>query len=350
MLQSRINRFKFDFHSIPPTFLSSRVAIFLLVFILSLGVLGFKWIEGYSWVDAIYMCIITISTVGYTEAMPLTDLGKIFTSVYIMLTVGVFAYILSVFTYYIIQGEIFKKMHTNYIEQSIEQLEDHVILCGYGRYGKEVSNHFIQQRVPFVLIERDANRIQQLRESADRVLYICDDATHDDALIKAGIERAKALISALPDDSDNVFTVLSARQLNKQLNIISRANDPRSDRKLQLAGANHVILPDQIGGFYMATLVAKPGTIEFFSFLTSEYQNDISFEEINYEDLPTPFRGLSIRDMKLREKTGTNVIGYKQENGEYVINPGPETILGPNTSLIVLGDHNQLEALRTYME
>ena len=340
---------KVSLHSIPPNFLSSRLALLLLFFIITIGIIGYKWIEGYGWIDAIYMVVITISTVGFTEAQPLSETGRLFTAIYIMLTVGIFAYILSVFSYYVIQGEIFKKMHTNYIQKGIEQLNGHVILCGYGRYGREVAQQYFKQKIEFVIIERSDERLQLIRESPEAILYVGGDATHDETLMKAGVEKAGALISALPDDSDNVFTVLSARQLNPTLNIISRANDPRSEKKLQLAGADHVIMPDQIGGFYMANLVSKPGAIDFFSFLTNEYQSDIGFEEVSFEDLPAKFHGLSIRQLRIRELTGTNVIGFKQDDGSYIINPGPDTTLAPGNSLIIIGDRSQLKVMIDYL-
>ena len=169
-------------------------------------------------------------------------------------------------------------------------------------------------------------------------------------LIEAGIQRAKAIICALADDSDNLFIVLSARQLAPKINIISRAMDPRSEKKLMMAGANHVVMPEQIGGFYMATLVSKPGAVEFFSFITREYQSDIRFEEIHFDDLPASSRHIAMRDLHLRARTGVNVIGHRDKNGNYHVNPAPETILAPDESFIVLGNEEQLEKLHRMLE
>jgi voltage-gated potassium channel len=177
-----------------------------------------------------------------------------------------------------------------------------------------------------------------------------EDATHDEVLIKAGIKQASSLISALPDDSDNVFAVLTARQLSPQLNIISRAKDFRSQKKLLMAGADHVVMPEQIGGFYMATLVSKPGAVEFFSFITNEYRSDIGFEEVTYKDLPNACQGKSLRELNLRKETGTNIIGYKAPDSTYHVNPDPSTALSPGASFIVLGSNEQLRKLRAYLE
>ncbi|MCG8329144.1 MAG: potassium channel protein [Chitinophagales bacterium] len=339
-----------NIYTVPSSFLNLKVAFALLFGEFIIGMLGFMIIEGYSLVNAFYMTMITISTVGFTEVQPLSPTGRFFTAGLILSNIGIFAYVLSVFSYYIIQGEIFKKMHTNRIEASIKRLRGHVILCGFGRYGKEIATHFYKHDLPFVVIDLAEDRIEQIQKSEDKILYLQEDATHDDALIDAGIDRAVALISALPDDSDNVFVVLSARQLNPRLNIISRAKDPNSQKKLLKAGANHVVMPEQIGGFYMATLVSKPGAVEFFSFITNEYRSDIGFEEVSYESLPQQCKGHTLSQLNIRQITGANVIGYKAPNGHYDVNPGPDTILVPYSSFIILGSNDQLEKLREYLK
>ena len=314
-----------------------------------LGIMGYMKLEGYSLREAFYMTVITISTVGYGEVKPLSPDGQLFTSFLIILNFGIFAYALSVFYYYVISGEIFKKMHTNLINTKINSLKNHVIVCGYGRYGREVSMNFLHHNMPFVIVESDPAVIDSIQKSDDKILYLEDDATHDEALQLAGIKQAKSLIAALPDDSENLFIVLTARQMNPLLNIISRASNARSQRKLQLAGANHVIMPEQIGGFYMATLVSKPGATEFFSFITRESESDIEFEEIRFKDMPAACKGKSIRDLHIRRETGANIIGFKMPDGGYTVNPNPETVLVENSSFIVLGNREQLERLRQYL-
>lgn len=345
---SRIKPFNWYTHT--GSYLSIRNAAWLFLSSLLLGTLGFMWLEGYTPLNAFYMTVITISTVGYTEVQPLSDQGKVFSSFLILLNIGIVAYSLSAFTFYIVQGEFFKNMHLNFLNKKISDLKDHVILCGYGKYGKEIVQHFKGHQVPFVVIERDPTEIENLQKGEDRLLYIEDDATHDDALVRAGIHRARALISALPDDSENLFLVLSARQLNPRLNIISRAIVPKTQRKLMLAGANHVVMPEQIGGFYMATLVSKPGAIEFFTFITSHYGSDIDFDEIHFEELPVICQGKSIRELRIRKITGANIIGFKKPDGAFVINPSPETRLTPQSSFIVFGNSEQLKDLRYYLE
>lgn len=336
--------------TVPSSFLSMRLAIALFVGTILLGLLGYRLIEGYAFIDAFYMAMITISTVGFTEVQVLSDSGRIFTSIYIFINIGVIAYALAVFSYYVVQGEIFKKMHLNFINASIKKMENHVIVCGYGKYGREISEHLKKHQLPFVIIEQDAAKIEQLQTNGQKMLYIQDDATHDEALLRAGIHQANALVSALPDDSDNLFIVLSARQLNNKINIISRAKDPKSQKKLQMAGANHVVMPEQIGGFYMAAIISKPGAVEFFSFITNEYQSDIAFEELRYENMPISCKGRSLEELHLRRETGINIIGYKAADGHYEVNPTPQTVLKPNSSFIALGSRKQINDLRAYLK
>ena len=345
-----LRRGNFHFYQIPSSLLSARLGVLLLVTDLAIGIGGFMVIEDYQLVDAIYMTIITISTVGYTEVQPLTEAGQIFTSIFILINIGLFAYVLAVFSYYIIQGEIFKNMHLAMINKSISKLQNHVIVCGYGKYGKEAVAHLQKHRIPFVIIDNNPAEIENIQKNNDKLLYVGDDATHDEALLSAGIERARALVTTLPDDSENVFTVLTARQLNPRINIISRAKNPKSERKLLLAGASHVVMPEQIGGFYMATQVSKPGAVEFFSFITNEYRSDIGFEEITYPKLPDACKGKSIRELHLRRATGANIIGFRHADGNYEVNPDPDTVLSPGTSFIVLGSHEQLEKLVSFFK
>lgn len=332
------------------SYLTIRAAIYAFIGAMLLGILGFTFIEGYHLVDAIYMTVITISTVGYTEVKPLTEAGKIFTSIYVILNIGIFAYILSVFSNYIIEGEFFKKLRLSQMEKKINALENHVILCGYGKYGKEISENFSHHKIPFIIIEKDSEEIELIERLEPPIPFIEGDATHDEILESAGILRAKALISALGDDTENLFTVLTARQLCPSINIISRAIHPKTNRKLKMAGANHIIMPEQIGGFYMATLVTKPGAVEFFSFITNEAQADIGFEEVNYDSLPAPFKGKSIVDLHIRKNTGANIIGYKKPDGGYMVNPPPDTIIIKNSSFIILGNNEQIEKVRKYFK
>ncbi|PHI18218.1 potassium channel protein [Lewinellaceae bacterium SD302] len=314
------------------------------------GTLGFVVLEGYGILDALYMTIITMSTVGFGEVRPLSDAGRVFVSLLIILNTAVFAYALAAFSYYVIDGNIFQSIHRKRMQTTISNTRGHVIVCGAGRYGHEVIEHLLGHRKKIVVIEQKEHKIQELLKEFPDLLYIHGDATQDEVLEAAGIERAANLITAVADDSDNLFIVLSAKQLNAKLQVISRATDLRARAKIIKAGADHVIMPEQIGGFYMATLISKPGAVEFFSFITSELTGDVGFEEIRYDQLKSEFQDMPIRDLDLRHATGVNIIAYRNPDGTYKVNPTPDTVIGPGGSFITLGTDGQIQALHAYLE
>ena len=327
-------------------YLNIRIAFLLVLAALIIGTGGFMVIEGYSLLDGFYMTIITLSTVGYTEVRPLSEDGRLFASILIIFNLAVFTYSASAFTYFIIQGELFKSFHFLSLDKRIRSLKNHVIICGFGRYGKEVITYFLKHKTPFLVIERDRERVSEIQEMDETIMYIEDDATMDEVLQKAGIGKAKAIISTLPDDSDNLFIALSARQLNERITIISRAKEQKSINKMHLAGADHVMMPEQIGGFFMANLVNKPNASEFFSYISDEISHDIGFEEVRYESLPENWKGKTIQNLGIREQTGSNVIGYRAPDGTYVVNPAPSTKLMPGSSFIILGNKDQIDKLK----
>ncbi len=335
---------------LPKNFLSFRLAVGLLLFIVLLGTFGFRFIEHYTWIDALYMSTITISTVGFGEPAPLSPAGRLFTTAFIALNVLVFAYVLAAFSYYIVEGKMFKYMFEEQLKRSIDRLTGHTIVCGYGRYGQEVITQLRLHKQPFVVVEIDEEKTLELRAAKEELFYLIGDATQDEVLEAAGISRAANLITALDNDMDNLFIVLSSHQLNTKLCIISRAKEERTRQKMLKAGASHVIMPEQIGGYYMANLISRPDAVEFFSFVTNEIKTDIGFEEIHYEKIPPALRNQSLAQLALRQHTGVNIISYRNAQGHYTVNPSPETCLHPNTSFIVLGTKEQLAKLKQFFE
>jgi voltage-gated potassium channel len=231
------------------------------------------------------------------------------------------------------------------MQKQIDALSNHVIICGYGRNGKQAAKKLLDHKRAFVVIEAKKETVD--KHQSDLVPIIHGNANEDEVLIRAGVERADCLISALPSDSDNVFVVLSARQINKKIRIISRASHETTYRKLKLAGANNVILPDMIGGDHMASLVVVPDLLEFIDNLSIVGESTINIEEIAVERLYDTSKIKTIRDLDLRKKTGCNVIGYKNEKGEYLINPDAELKLIPKSKIIVLGRPEQIQKLNT---
>ncbi len=321
------------------------ISIFLILLIVFIGVLGFSIIEHYNFLDAFYMTIITVATVGFQEVHPLDDAGKIFTTFLIITSFGTFAYAITSISKYVLDGEFnlyFKNLKVN---AAIQKLEDHVIICGFGRNGKQAAHVLKKHKTRFVVIEQKKDIIAAINHQySDLVME--GDATLDEVLMKAGIHKAKALITTLPFDADNLFIVLSARTLNPKLTIISRASEDNSDKKLKVAGANNVIMPDKLGGAHMASLVMKPDVMEFMDYITGQGTDNIRLEEITFATLKPEFQNKTIKDLEIRNKSGANIIGFKTAKGEYIINPSAETKIIPDVKLFVLGTTEQILKLK----
>ncbi|HBC03735.1 MAG: potassium channel protein [Aequorivita sp.] len=320
------------------------VAILLLLLVFMTGVVGFHFFSDYSWIDAFYMTVITVTTVGYGEVMPLSPQEKVFVSLLIISSIFIVGYAISVITEYILSKNI-GILRQKRVQKKLESMHDHIIVCGYGRNGKQAAQKLLAYNRPFVIIEKDEEVIDRFADEHN--LFILGNAIEDEILIKSGIERASTLICATPNDADNLFIVLSARQMNKNLKIISRASEETSYKKLKLGGADNVIMPDKIGGDHMASLVVVPDLVEFLDNLTvSGQQDSINVEQIPFEKICSNGKEQAIKDLDVRKKTGCSIIGYRTPKGEYIVNPEPSLVLQKNSKLILIGRPEQIESLK----
>ena len=318
------------------------IALLLITTVILVGTVGYRFISDYSWLDALYMTVITVTTVGFMEVRPLDDESKIFTVLLIASSVVILGYALTVITEYIISKNSLQLLKKKKVKNKIKNLNGHVIICGYGRNGRQASQRLQAYDKPFVIIEKDTDRIAQYE---DEMLFLHGDATADSTLQQAGISRASYLIVALPEDADNLFVVLTARQLNPDLFIISRASRITSAKKLKLAGADKVIMPDMIGGDHMATLVVLPDLITFMDKLSMEGGDTTNLEEVFIEEFVDQIPAYTLRDLDLRKRTGCTIIGYVDPTGNYTINPDPDMIMEPKGKVIVLGRPEQIRKL-----
>lgn len=316
-----------------------------IVSIVLIGIAGFMLIEGYNLPDAFYMTIITVATVGFEEVHKLSDAGRMFTAFLIITSFGTFAYGISAISKYVVDGELNLYFRNLKVTNEIKKLQNHVIICGYGRNGKQAAHVLKSHNQRFVVIEKKREVINTMSEKY-RELVVEGDSTQDSVLESVGIDKARALITTLPDDADNLFIVLSARALNPMLTIISRASNDNTDKKLKIAGANNVIMPDKIGGAHMASLVMKPDVIEFVDYITGQGGDNIRLEEITFENLPDRFKNKTIRELEIRNISGANIVGFKTALGEYIINPSPDTEMIHDAKLFVLGTADQINKLK----
>ncbi len=318
----------------------------ILQIIIIIGTSGYMLIEDYSFIEALYMTTLAITTVGFSEVKPLSTGGQIFTIIMLISSWSTLAFVLARITQFVISGEINKYFKTKRIMDSINKLSNHAIICGFGRNGQQAANTFKAHNVPFLVIEKSEELIAKFVEEHFDVLYLIGDATEDETLQKAMIKSSKALITALPDDADNVFIVLSARSLNPNIQIISRASNSSTLPKLKKAGADSVILPDKIGGTHMATLVSKPDVIEFIDYLSGEEGEGINIESVNFTELPHSIKNKTLDEVMNWRKTGVTCIGIKNNEGKFIINPSGNTVIEDGMKVIVLGTRVQIDSMK----
>jgi len=319
-------------------------AILLLFTILIVGVLGFTIIEHYPLLDAFFMTIITVTTVGFGEVHPLSQTGKLFTSFLIIFSFGIFAFAASTLARYVVSGVFLNYFRYSQVKKEIDRLTNHVIVVGYGRNGSQAIEELINRNIPLVVIDNREGKINEIKLK-EKLLYIQDDPSSDEVLINAGVKKAKALISVLPTDEENLFVVLTTHELNPDITIISRAINTNTIKKLKTAGASHVIMPDKISGQQMAKMIAQPEVVEFLDYLMLEKSKDsqlgeVSCQGINDQTLQT------IGQLNIHEFGKLNIIGLKRIDGTYLINPKPDTLLKSTDLLFVLGKPSEINKFR----
>jgi len=331
-----------------PVYIRSRITyhgglvLFLLFFLLASGTIGYRIIEKWSWVDCLYMTIITITTVGYREIGPLSRGGKFFTMGLILYSVIMVAYIVGYFTKFLVESEIFLFFGRKKLERHIQNLKDHYIICGFGRIGSLICHELQRERKPFVVIENDREAISELISSS--YLYINGDATHDETLIQAGIRRAKALVTSVETDADNLFITLTGRGLNPNLFILSRASDESTEKKLLLAGASKVVSPYKMGAQRMANIILRPTVVDFAETVFQKRGLTLQIEEFTISTT-SELAGTTLKDSRMRERFGIMVVAIKRPSQNMIFNPSPAELLNPGDTIIALGEPKNLEKL-----
>jgi len=317
-------------------------ALALLTLISGIGVVGYMTLSGMSFMDAFYMTAITLSTVGYREVVPLTPAAQLFTIGLIFTGLGVVLYAASLVAGDVIEGRLRRVLGRRRVERRIEHLADHYIVCGFGRMGRVVCKELATKPVPFVVIERDPDTLKLVDE--DGYLSVDGDATEDRVLQHAGIARARGLVSALARDEDNVYVVLSARQLKPDLLIVARAEDERSETKLTHAGATRVVSPYVLGGARMAGALLRPAVLDVIDLATHHRSIELKIEEFAVPSGAFAV-GSTLRQSAMREELGLIVIAIKKASGEMVYNPAAETRIDAGDNLVVMGQAASLQQL-----
>ncbi len=325
-----------------------RILLILSLFfgVFSAGVIGYLYLEKISFLDACYMTLITISTVGFKEVKPLSTEGKIFTMVLIVAGVGVLFYTLGTAIEFFFEGHLTGFLELRRRRKMINHLVNHYIVCGYGRVGEQVAKELKKNKAPFVVIDIDSEKIEKCKKEG--FLYLFGNASKEEMLIQAGVKKAKGLVAAVDTDADNVFVVLTARVLNPNLFIVARANEEETEEKLLKAGANRVVSPAVIGGRRMSNLLIRPLVCDYLDIVTHGHELEFQLEE----QIISPnsiLCGKSISENKLREKTGVLILAVKKKAGEFNTNPAPTTLLESGDTIVVMGTKGQLESLQNLL-
>lgn len=339
-LNSRMLRMRYRYGNFWPLIMglvSLAILFFGAVFV-------FMFIEGWTFLDSFYMVVITLATVGFQEVHPLSDNGRVFTIMLILLGVGNFAFLVGSFTQVLVEGRLQAIWGRHRVQKTIDKLENHVIICGYGRIGSIVTREITtRSKIPAVVVDKEAEHVRELEERG--LLFIVGDATSDEILERAGIKRAKALIAALSMEAANVYVALAARQHNPNIYIVARADSEQHISRLQLAGANRVMMPHTLGGIRMAQSVLRPTVTSFLEMALMGEGIDLQMEEVEI----SPGSELVDKDLiesRIRPRFNLIVIAIKKPDGKMTFNPAPQEVLKAGDILIVVGKGESCQQLR----
>jgi voltage-gated potassium channel len=318
------------------------IGIFLAVVILLAGTVGYIFLEGWPFIDALYMTVITLATVGCNEVHQLSRAGRVFTMVLIMVGVGFVFYLAGSIIQFMVEGRIRDILGRRKLEKELRKLRDHYIVCGYGRVGSSICDLLASKPLGFVVIERNPERIDRLSDR--NLLYVAGDATDEENLIKAGVEKARGLLAVLKTDSDNVYVTLTARQLNPELFIIARGGEEKSENKLRAAGANRVVSPYLMGAHRIAQTILRPTVTDFLELTLMEKSRDIQMEEVPVHPA-SKLIDVALQDSGIRKDFDLIIVAVRKPEGEMLFNPSSQTRLQGGDMVVAIGEKHNLERL-----
>ena len=308
-----------------------------------MGALGYRWLEDYSWLESLYMTIITVTTVGFGEVRPLSSAGRIFTMVLMLSGVGTILYLLTTLTQLVVEGKLRQIMGRRSLERAIRSMKDHYIVCGYGRIGALVTEMIIEAGREVVVIDNSEEVTRRLE--SEGIHYVLGSATEDESLLAAGVERARGLIATVSSDADNVYIVLTAKDMRPDIFIIARATEPGSERKLKHAGADKVVSPYFIGARRIAQTVIRPSVADFIDLtFHSTTEQPLRMEEMLVGP-QAELAGVSLKDSGIRQKLDLIVLAVKKPDGSMRFNPPADTVVEVGDTLIAMGPGSSMSKL-----
>jgi voltage-gated potassium channel len=315
----------------------------VLAAILCFGTIGYMVIEKWDVLDALYMTVITITTVGFGEIRPLSQAGHIFTIVLIFVGIGIVAYILGLVAQTMVVFQMSKILGRRKLGLKKRSMKDHYIICGYGRIGKTICQELLSSKIPVLVVDMGEETRSQLEDTG--IPYILDDATNEEVLVEARIDRAKGLISVVSSDADNLFITMTARGLNPELFIITRTDDEKNQKKFVRAGANRVFLPYLIGGQRMAHTIAKPAVASFLELTVEDQDIELKMEDLSVRE-GSRLAGVNLLESGIRQDLNIIIVAIRKSDGEMMFNPSSQTRMEKGDTLIALGHRDDLEELK----
>ena len=321
-----------------------RNAILLLVAVVAVGTTGYMVFEGWGFLDAFYMTIISITTAGYNEVRELDTSGRLWTMLVLVSGIGILFYGIVAFVELAVEGTVQRYLGRRRMDARISKLKDHYVLCGYGRVGRQVAEELAEEGVSFVVIERDNTVAEECAERG--YLELLGDALEDEVLEAANVRRAKALITALDSDAANVFITLSARQMNPDLFIVSRSDSDESAAKLEIAGADRTLSPHSVGGRRLASIATRPSVVDFLDVISrGNRETDFRLEEFSV-DKNSPLAERNIGEVDVFGRSGARILALIREDRKFTTNPTAEDRISSGDVLILLGTPEQIERLQ----
>ncbi len=323
--------------------------VILFLSLILIGVVGFHAIENLSFLDSLYMTIITIFTVGFREIKePMSPIGQIFTMFIILGGVGSVMYAFTKIAEFVYEGTINKIWRRRKMEKQIQSLKDHFIICGHGRMGQIVRDRLMEEKLPFVIVDNSKESLADLKEN-HACLFIEGDATQEEVLIEAGIKKAKALAALLPSDADNLYLVMTVKLINPSLFVLSKVMDDEAERKILQIGANKTVNPNKISGHRIAQGLIRPALVEFMDLIVRRSELSLSMEEFVIKK-ESSMIDKSIAQCEVRQRANVIVVAVKKPGEDIVFNPSPDIKIQAGDTLLVLGnlaDINRFE--KTYL-
>ena len=312
-----------------------KIALLGLFSLFIIGTIGFHIIEGWSLIESLYTTVITLSTVGYGDFYPETEKGRIFTIILIIFGVGTMLYTVVLFTETMVEARFRSILGRGRLEKMLKKLNDHYIICGCGRIGYLICKELTAEKIDFVVVDNNPETIQKIEEEG--FIYYKGDASQDKTLIAAGIKRAKGIVCALPTDPENLYVILTAKELNPNIYILSRSEEMESEHRLLRAGADRVMSPYTLGGMRMAMAITKPAMLDFIEITTRRQSLELRMEELEICD-GSPFIGKSLEESEIRARHGLIIVAVKKDTGKMIFNPLANYIISNGDKLIALGE------------